>query len=110
MIEIFKEMPTKPKIFLAVPPPVYSPFMDVAFYGINTDITNGKLSKVITKIAHKTGAKVIDVFGEMGGKSLNKPDLFIDKSRPLIFPNDGQSVSTPTHHSPTHHSLTHTHL
>ena len=86
MINSFKSLACEPVIFICIPPPIYLPFMN-----IQLEIVNGVLPKVIRKIAEKTGVRVIDLFDAMGGEKLNKQNLYLDKGKPIKWPNDGGS-------------------
>lgn len=81
MIANFAALPSKPKIFVLVPPPLYFPFP----YSMNETVINDVFPTLIRKIATEApGANhtVIDVFNAMGGANLAMPGLFCDGCHP----------------------------
>ena len=60
MIALFAALPSKPKIFLAVPPPLYPPFP----YNMNATVINTIFPKLIRQLTTETVAEstVIDVY------------------------------------------------
>lgn len=83
-IQSFQALPTKPRIFLCIPPPLYFPFLDV-----QADIIANVYPRLIVDIANKNGAKVIDLHSVLGGSALRFPELFLDPGQPIRWPNDG---------------------
>eukprot|EP00727_Mastigamoeba_balamuthi_P001538 m51a1_g11381 putative xylanase (212) ;mRNA; r:2560-3329 len=67
-----------PRVFLCVPPPVYSE------QGSRMPIINEQFPFIIPQIANASGAGVIDVFNALGGSGLSKPQLFPD----CLHPNE----------------------
>ena len=60
MIELFVALPSKPKIYLAVPPPLYPPFP----YNMNATVINVIFPQLIRKLALETvgvESSVVDV-------------------------------------------------
>jgi acyl-CoA thioesterase I len=84
LIHSFQDLPTKPTIFICIPPPLYLPFSDV-----QTDIIKHVYPRVIVDIAKRNGAKVIDLHSVLGGRELRSPQLFLDPGKPIRWPNDG---------------------
>ena len=86
LINTFQKLPLRPKIFVCIPPPIYRPQID----GTLVDVVNGELSKRIQSISEKTkDIEIIDLYLALGGAKLNKPELFLDYSKPFVWPNDG---------------------
>ena len=57
MIRICKEMPTKPKIWICIPPPLYEPYP----FTMRKDVVNEILPKLISNIASECQVGLIDV-------------------------------------------------
>ena len=87
LIEGFQELPTKPAIYLIIPPPMYT---DLGPYNISGPTVNYLLPKIIPEIAKHCKVKVIDGFNALGGTSLNFPEAYmIDRSKAAgVPPND----------------------
>lgn len=71
----FKNMPSKPDVFVVVPPPVYKD----GFGAVNISITNTILPQLIEPLAKECGLgddQVINLFEAMGGASLSRPDFY----------------------------------
>ena len=82
---LFLKLETHPQIYLCVPSPIYLPLAK-----IRSDVVNEMLlPELIRYIAAKTDSKIISLFNELGGRTLSRPDLFLDRNRPIRWPNDG---------------------
>lgn len=79
----YKRLPTNPKIFVCIPPPIYA---NDSVWNISASIVNNLLPKVIPEVAKITGSILIDNFQALGGHRLSRPELFYDVQLP---PNDG---------------------
>ena len=73
MVEHFAALPSKPKIWLCLPVPVYA-----TRWGINEKTVAGEIIPIIKKVAEEKGLPVIDLHTALSGK----PDLFPDKIHP----------------------------
>ena len=93
----FKNMESKPDVFVIVPPPVYKD----GFGKVNTTLTNRILPKLIPPIAKECGledGQVINLFEVMGGEKLTKPFYYCsgrhcDGYHPI---DEGQDVMAQT--------------
>ena len=87
LIKGFQELPTKPAIYLIIPPPMYT---DSGPYNISGPTVNYMLPKIIPEVAKHCNVKVIDGFNALGGRSLNFPEAYmIDKKKAAgVPPND----------------------
>jgi len=69
LIDTFKTIPGKPKIFVCLPVPVYK-----TKWGINdSTITNG-IIPILEKLAQINNLPIIDLYHQMGDQSENFPD------------------------------------
>lgn len=73
MIDHFRELPTKPKIWLCLPVPVYE-----ARWGINEPVVYGEIVPIIRRVAREKRVPVIDLHEALSGKS----ELFPDRIHP----------------------------
>jgi len=73
MADHFIALPSKPKVWLCLPVPVYGPR-----WGINEPIVKGKISPIIQHVAGEKKLPVIDLHTALSGK----PELFPDKIHP----------------------------
>jgi acyl-CoA thioesterase-1 len=80
MIANFLNLPTKPKLYVMVPPPLYPPNP----YMMNKTVINDVFPILIRKIASETGAEpqVIDIFNALGGANLTQPNITCDGCHP----------------------------
>lgn len=75
----FKNMTSRPDIFIAIPPPMYKD----GYAQINQTIVNSFISKMIPKLANECNVspnQVINLFENMGGQYLQAPFLFCDEN------------------------------
>lgn len=79
MISAFRSLPSKPKVFVMIPPPLYPPDP----YDMNSTVINGVLPKLLPEIAAQGGAGVIDVFDALGGANLTQPGITCDGCHPV---------------------------
>jgi lysophospholipase L1-like esterase len=86
MISIFKALPSKPKVYVAVPPPLFAPFP----YNMNSTVINSVLPTLLRKIAKETDAEdeVIDVYSKIG---FGQPCISCDG----CHPNGDRKSSSP---------------
>lgn len=71
----FRNMSSKPDVFVIVPPPVYKD----GFGKVNITLTNRVLPKVIPPIAKECGlqdSQIINLHEAMGGEKLSKPFFY----------------------------------
>ena len=92
-------MPTKPKIYLMIPPPAYTNSYDG--YKLNLAINDEVFPRLIPAIGKDLGLKsrhVIDLYEVMGGKDRTEFELFCDgQACDHIHPNhSGYSVIAST--------------
>ncbi|MGB1127411.1 MAG: GDSL-type esterase/lipase family protein [Opitutales bacterium] len=73
MIESFRKLPSRPKVFACYPVPVYP-----ERWGIKDEIVREEVIPLIDKVSAKTGVKVIDLYKALS----DRPDLFPDKVHP----------------------------
>jgi len=73
LVDHFAKLPSKPKIWLCLPVPVYA-----TRWGINEKTVAGEIIPIIKKVAEEKGLPVIDLHTALSGK----PDLFPDKIHP----------------------------
>ncbi len=74
LIASFKNLPSKPRVVLLLPVPVFS--NDTT--GITAQIVREKLLPMIRKIAYDTGSEIINLYNLM----IESPELFPDKVHP----------------------------
>eukprot|EP00049_Salpingoeca_infusionum_P012146 m.219161 g.219161 ORF g.219161 m.219161 type:complete len:231 (+) comp15109_c1_seq1:75-767(+) len=80
MISIFKALPSKPKVFVAVPPPLYPPDP----YDMMPTVINGVFPTLLREIASVNQlGPVIDTFSALGGASLSQPNITCDGCHPV---------------------------
>ena len=88
MASSFLAMPSSPKIYFMIPPPLYQ---DNA-YSMNQRVINSVLPRVIPQIAEslsQPSESVIDIFSEMGGEHLSEWHLFCNgQNCDTCHPND----------------------
>ena len=73
MIDYFRDLPSKPKIWLCLPVPVYE-----AKWGINEPVVYGEIIPIIRRVAREKRVPVIDLHETLSGKS----ELFPDRIHP----------------------------
>lgn len=73
LIDEFKNLPSKPKVWICYPVPVYQ-----TKCGINEKTVKGEVMPAINDIAKKTGANIINLHKQLS----NKEKLFPDKIHP----------------------------
>ena len=73
MIDYFRDLPSKPKIWLCLPVPVYE-----AKWGINEPVVFGEIIPIIRRVAREKRVPVIDLHEALSGKS----ELFPDRIHP----------------------------
>jgi acyl-CoA thioesterase I len=73
LVDHFAALPSKPKIFLCLPVPVYE-----ARWGINEPVVKGEVIPIIEKVAKEKNLPTIDLYTALSGK----PELFPDKIHP----------------------------
>jgi acyl-CoA thioesterase-1 len=78
MIQKFKLLPSKPALFLIIPPPLYVDH----FFNMSQDVINKELPVIVKDIAAEVGARIIDAFTLLGGSKLDKSKLFADHCHP----------------------------
>lgn len=68
MIRKIHALPSKPKIYLMIPPPLYPPFP----FQMNKTVINEIFPVIIPKIGRDAGAEpqMIDIFNALGGADL----------------------------------------
>jgi lysophospholipase L1-like esterase len=96
MIEKTQKLRSHPALFICIPPPAYCNTGECAL-DIQPEIVNNRLPALISLIAHKTGAFLVDNFGALGGQQLGRPDTFFapgkvtktEWKRQNKFPYDG---------------------
>jgi acyl-CoA thioesterase I len=86
LIKKYQALPTKPVIFVCVPPPYYA---KESLFGIQGDIINKELPRIVPKIAKAAGTRLVNIFHFMGGDKMDKEELLFNKSKPIGWPNDG---------------------
>jgi len=80
MIRKFKALPTKPKVYAMVPPPLYPPQP----YDMNQTVINQIFPQMIPTIVQQGGADgIIDVFNALGGVNLSQPGITCDGCHPV---------------------------
>jgi lysophospholipase L1-like esterase len=96
LIRTFQRLPTKPALYICIPPPLYS---EQPVFGIQPHVVNKILPVVVPDIAvaaNKLGGsafkpvKVIDVFSALGGATTNFTEAYlVDRRTPMgKWPND----------------------
>lgn len=75
IVDHFAALPSKPKIFLCLPVPVYK-----TQWGINEEIVAGEIIPIIKKVAAEKKVEVIDLHAALSGK----PELFPDNVHPNV--------------------------
>ena len=81
MVDLFLQLPGKPRIFLSTPPPLYSAHV----YSMNQTVVAVDIPKILQDVADSkdspgTGDRVtcVDMISPLGGwPGLNKPELFL---------------------------------
>ena len=90
MILGFVNLPSKPTVYLCIPPPIYgTPEKEEDKqhqYNINVEFPN----RIIPQLAKETGAVLINNFEALGGRQLLRPDTMQHKEWPHdhLHPND----------------------
>eukprot|EP00047_Mylnosiga_fluctuans_P013151 m.29766 g.29766 ORF g.29766 m.29766 type:complete len:232 (-) comp4695_c0_seq1:74-769(-) len=82
MINILKALPSRPRIFIMSPPPLYPPFP----FSMNKTVINYVIPSVILPaIAKQSAAEplVIDLFDALGGAGLTQPGITCDGCHPV---------------------------
>jgi lysophospholipase L1-like esterase len=79
MIDSIKNLPSKPAIYIMIPPPAYA-----QHWGISKHVVNEVFPGLIPKINQENALPFppIDIFNAMGGASLSKSNLFGDGIHP----------------------------
>lgn len=72
LIQSFQDLSSEPRVFLAQPPPDYSGFLGFFF---NATQINIQYSTLFPALASENKVPLIDVFGALGGSSLDTPGL-----------------------------------
>lgn len=76
--------------FVMVSPPLYMKMaMKQLLWDMDPPTVNYKLPTVIPKIAQASNSILVNAFEAMGGVQLRRPELFIDRTKPMEPPNDG---------------------
>ena len=90
MVKSFRDLPSKPKIYVMIPPPIYKETLDsiyqIEFWGAEEKI-NALYPVAIPMMADKMGIpkdQVIDLFTPFGGAENKYPFLYEDG----LHPND----------------------
>jgi hypothetical protein len=79
MTTILHALPTNPKLFVGLPPPLYPPFP----YSMNQTIINGVFPTLLRTIAASANATgVVDCFNALGGAGLTQPGCECDGCHP----------------------------
>jgi len=79
-IPFVSSLPSKPKVFVILPPPLYPPFP----YEMNETVINEIFPVLLPEIASVSGATgVIDVFSALGGAALSQPGITCDGCHPV---------------------------
>jgi lysophospholipase L1-like esterase len=73
MVEHFQSLPSKPKVFICLPVPVYE-----TKWGINEPVVKTEIIPILQKVAKDKNATIIDLYAALSGK----PELFPDKIHP----------------------------
>lgn len=81
LIKKYQALSTKPVIFLCVPPPYYA---KESLFGIQGDIINNELPRIIPKIAKAAGIRLVNIYHFLGGENMDKENMFSDG----LHPND----------------------
>jgi len=69
MVEVFAELPSKPKIFVCLPVPAFP-----ERWGIGDSTIRDELIPILKKTADELGVEVIDLYKPLTGKSQHFPD------------------------------------
>ena len=77
IITTFKELPSKPSLYLNIPPPAYN------MAALSNSLINVKLPQLCRKIAILADVIVIDVFTLLGGSSFSYPAAMVE-----LHPNE----------------------
>jgi acyl-CoA thioesterase I len=96
LIRTFQRLPTKPALYICIPPPLYSGF---PAYGVQPHVMHEVLPAIIPEIAAAANTlggsefkpvKVIDVFSALGGATTNFTEAYlVDRRTPMgKWPND----------------------
>ena len=91
MVELFVNLPSRPKVYISIPPPLYRNGS-----AIRMDIVNDVLPEIIPKISEATDTHLINVYDALGGKNFEKPSDYFTPGKPNkwhsgndgIHPND----------------------
>jgi acyl-CoA thioesterase I len=89
MVQEFIDLPSKPQVYVMVPPPIYKDNLDIPYPLIFID-SEDKINNLYPKvIPHMAAEKlnlpedqVIDLFTPLGGKDLKYPFLYEDGLHP----------------------------
>lgn len=73
LVEHFQTLPSKPKVFICLPVPVYE-----TKWGINEPVVKNEIIPILQKVAKDKNATIIDLYAPLSGK----PELFPDKIHP----------------------------
>jgi lysophospholipase L1-like esterase len=100
MVNSYITLPSKPKVFISIPPPYYS---NISLWHIRGDTINKKIPLILKSILKKINTEIIqnqhifpveliDNFEALGGSELKKTELFLDFSKKILYKtstNDG---------------------
>jgi lysophospholipase L1-like esterase len=87
MIDTLAALPSKPKIYISVPPPLY----EDGAYQMSSDVINRDLPRLLPQLAGDNAnvAGVISVFDALGAEALGRPEYYYDgQSSDACHPND----------------------
>ncbi len=73
LLETFEELPTKPEMYLMMPPPIYNTSLN-----LSGELFAERVQPGIREVANQTGLPLIDAYTPL----LGNPDLFIDGVHP----------------------------
>lgn len=101
MVTSYINLPSKPKVFISIPPPYYS---NISLWHIRGETINKKIPNILKSIHKKINKEIIqnqhifpveliDNFEALGGSELKKTELFFDFSKKVMYKtsstNDG---------------------
>jgi alpha-L-fucosidase 2 len=94
MIQKLNKLKKVPKIYVLVPPPIYSPFP----YEMNSTIINTIYSTLIRDIASVMNVEVIDIFTALSGKDMTCDGCHpIDEGNVIIAETIAAAIAKPNH-------------
>lgn len=80
MIRVFRNLSSHPIIFICIPPPYYA---GKPIWGIQSEIINEALPRVVSRIAKETNSYLINNFQVLGGRGLEHPAYFFNSNTPF---------------------------